>query len=247
MLRETSARLAVPLAADALRWHVAETDQEAGRALLEPYAARSALQQRLDEACGAEGWSFTLAPLGTSALVANLTVHGVTRAEVAALDAAAAPTAAALRRLADVAFSRCAAQLGLRLPFVTEHPDYWVDHDPESGEPLFEPAPVPAPVANLDDGRETVDPAPRVPRSEPPSPAATASVVEEAPAEAPAPSNPAHAMIERLIDRLNAEGLGKEAARLVVRYHGFGRTAEESRELYGKLRALLLGSGAEAP
>ena len=45
----------------------------------------------------------------------------------------------------------------------------------------------------------------------------------------------AHQVIDRLVERLRAEGLGAEAARLVVRFGGYGRNAEESRELYGKV------------
>ncbi len=50
--------------------------------------------------------------------------------------------------------------------------------------------------------------------------------------------------IERLVDRLRSEGLGREAAALVVEHGGYGRSAEEARELYRRLRALLLQKGA---
>jgi hypothetical protein len=47
-------------------------------------------------------------------------------------------------------------------------------------------------------------------------------------------------MIERLVDRLKEKGLGREAAKLVARHHG--GSADDARELYGRLRALLLES-----
>lgn len=50
--------------------------------------------------------------------------------------------------------------------------------------------------------------------------------------------------IERLVDRLRAEGLGRQAAALVVEYGGYGRSAEAARELYRRLRELLLQKGA---
>lgn len=50
--------------------------------------------------------------------------------------------------------------------------------------------------------------------------------------------------IERLVDRLRADGLGREAAALVVEHGGYGRSAEEARELYRRLRELLLQKGA---
>ncbi len=54
-------------------------------------------------------------------------------------------------------------------------------------------------------------------------------------------------VIERLMERLGAEGLGKEAARVVVEHGGYGRTPDEARDLYRKLRALLLDKGAAVP
>lgn len=46
--------------------------------------------------------------------------------------------------------------------------------------------------------------------------------------------------IDRLVERLRQEGLGLEAAKLVMNYGGYGDDAEAARELYSKLRTLLL-------
>ncbi len=47
--------------------------------------------------------------------------------------------------------------------------------------------------------------------------------------------------IDRLVDRLRDLGRSEEAARLLVEYGGYGHDPDASRELYGKLRALLKG------
>ena len=47
--------------------------------------------------------------------------------------------------------------------------------------------------------------------------------------------------IDRLVDRLRQEGLGLEAAKLLNSYGGYGNDANTARELYAKLRALLVG------
>ncbi len=46
-------------------------------------------------------------------------------------------------------------------------------------------------------------------------------------------------LIDRLVERLRQAGKGKEAARILTRYGGYGKTPEETRRLYGELRALL--------
>ncbi len=240
----------MPLAPEALRWFVAELDA-AGRARLEPYAARASLIQRLDEACGLLGWSFTLAPLGATALVGNLTLMGATRADVVN----AGPLLAE-EHAAEVTLARCAALFGLSLPYVAHDPSYWVEYDPEAHEPLYEPDPVSAAAPPLEfpsAERRTAAEAVAAPAALGRGPANAVAGSETADADA-APlgtgvavvANSGHEVIERLVERLKGSGLGKEAARLVVRYNGYGRTAEESRELYGRLRALLLKSGAEA-
>ena len=48
-------------------------------------------------------------------------------------------------------------------------------------------------------------------------------------------------MIDRLVDRLKDEGQGLAAARLLVRYGGYGKDPDTARELYAQLRALLRG------
>lgn len=252
MQSELSARLAPPLTSDALRWHVAEVEPGGARARLEPYAVREAVVERLDVACGPWGWSFTLDPLGASALVANLTVAGVTRSDVvtAPLGAAAAPPGGwppagrTFARLGEIALARCASQFGLRLPYADEAPDYWVDFDPETGEALFEPEPVPASGARGSSrAQSTAHVGAGSVVGADADPGAEGTAERQTPQAAGNPSG--HEVIERLVERLNAEGLGKDAAKLVVRYGGYGRTPEESRELYGQLRAVLLRREAE--
>ncbi|RIH88049.1 Single-stranded DNA-binding protein DdrA [Meiothermus luteus] len=51
-------------------------------------------------------------------------------------------------------------------------------------------------------------------------------------------------LIDRLLERLKQAGLGKQAAQIVVKYGGYGRYPEETRRLYGELRALLKGSAS---
>ena len=43
---------------------------------------------------------------------------------------------------------------------------------------------------------------------------------------------------------MNLACLGRQAAALVVEYGGYGRSAEAARELYRRLRELLLQKGA---
>ena len=46
-------------------------------------------------------------------------------------------------------------------------------------------------------------------------------------------------LIDRLVDALRAKGRGAEAARLIQKYGGYGKTPEETKRRYGELRALL--------
>ncbi len=62
---------------------------------------------------------------------------------------------------------------------------------------------------------------------------------EETPPEEEKPE--AYRLIDQLLERLKERGLGKEAAKIVTKYGGYGKTLEETKRLYGELRALLKG------
>lgn len=256
MPRDPWARLASPFSDAALAWRVAELDEGGALARLAPLVRASAVSARLDEVVGIAGWSFQLVPAGPDSLVGNLTVQGVTRAAV--VRAGRGPSKDP-DRAADEALSLAALRFGMRPP-VDVDAAYWVDYDPEADEPLhlpdvetIHPSP-PERVASEPGGASNVGSdagagagvavelvGAAVVDAEGPS-----AVAGEPGADARPDTRPAgaHEVIERLIERLREEGLGKEAALLVVRYQGYGRTPEESRELYGRLRALLLEKGA---
>jgi len=239
MPREPWARLAAPFSHDALAWRVAEVDEGGALARMVPMVSAVAVAARLDEVVGPAGWSFQLAALGADALVGNLTVDGVTRAAVVRVRHGPEVDPG---RFADEALSEAALRLGMRPP-VAQDAAYWVEYDVDAGEPLHLPelegAAVAGPVA------------PRAPEPDAAEDGSGVAAMAGAPAvdgaaaaQDSARGQGAHQVIERLIDRLKDEGLGKEAALLVVRYQGYGSTPEASRELYGKLRALLLEKGA---
>jgi hypothetical protein len=69
--------------------------------------------------------------------------------------------------------------------------------------------------------------------SEPPS------TTFQAPQEAEEVKPDAHKHIDALMEQLKAQGMGKEAAKAVMRYGGYGKNLDESRQLFVELRNLL--------
>jgi len=228
MRRDEWARLAAPFPAPALAWCVAKLDREAGTALLEPVVAEEAVTERLDETVGAEGWSKRLLPLGLDAVVCELELLGVRKSA----SASAFGGVFDMVRVSAWACGRAASLFGLR-PAAAGG---WVDFDAEAGEPLY--LPEPAEDAPADDAPGASEPPATGPMSEP-----AQADGDEAGLDGAARSE-GQQVIERLVERLKHEGLGREAARLVVEFGGYGRTPEEARELYRRLRELLLEKGA---
>lgn len=216
-----------------MAWFIAEVEPGGARARLEPGWATAEIARRLDAEVGVGGWSHALEGAGGAGIVCTLTIEGASRGAVAG----GLGERARLEGLAELAFTRAARRFGIAPAVMAVHDSYWVDFDEEARQPLYEPEPVPA-----------EEQAPLTPSGHAPA----ADSLEGAPNEAeggegePAPGGGAPtellAMIERLVDRLREAGLGKEAAQLVARHHGGG--PEEARELYGRLRKLLLSSGA---
>lgn len=233
MVRPSWARLAASFPPSPSTWVLRELSPDRLAARVAAVLTADAIRSRLDDVVTNEGWSFQLLPLSARAIVCNLTVEGVSRSGVYELPAGAVAGSrlGSATAIADGALAAAAAQFGMRL----EGAEEWVDHDPETGEVLL-PGLDDQAEGRLDDMTAQVAAlgASEGPRAAAPEPAPHA----DAPAADDRPE--AHQMIDRLVERLKAEGLGTAAAKLVVQYGGYGRDVEESRELYGRLRALLM-------
>lgn len=208
--------LAAPFAADDLVWRVVALSPDRLSAQVKPSLRAASVRARFNRVCGVGGWSCAFAPLGDRGLVCTLTVGGAHKAAVTPYSAEAG-----LEGTADDALAAAAALFGL-CPPVTLDELPWVDYDPEQKEPLYDPELSGA-------APEAVPEAERVP--------------EPAPEPVPAKSAGQQA-IDKLVDRLKAEGKGLGAAKLLNTYGGYGSDPAAARELYAKLRELLLGGSA---
>lgn len=262
MLRDDLPRLARPFPAVAITWFITELADEGQRARLEPMLAAAAIVERLDDTVGKDGWSQRLAPIGADGLVCELTVAEVVKSGVAGR-AAGRKGDAATRSMADAALARAAERFGMLPPLRSAggaSEGLWVDADPESGELLYTPdlheleagmdtpgfaplhgeEPAPSVAAALDSDRADAEPANADPGTADP-------VIADPVIADPVNARPdGRQVIDRLMDRLRGEGLGAEAARLVMSFGGYGRDPEEARELYRRLRELLLEKAAPA-
>lgn len=136
---------------------------------------------------------------------------------------------------------------------------------PQQGDParLLDPTDEgePAPAGSPDIAAEQSDPLPEaslpplsssdlvgardaLPRELPSQRLAPRTLAPEAESSRAAPQSAAkpagQRAIDRLLERLKDEGLGLQAAKLVVEYGGYGSDPQAARELYAQLRGLLL-------
>lgn len=222
------ALLAEPFPRFSCTWRVVEVADDLQNARLARTLTRAAIATRLDSSVGPSNWSFQLLPLGERSMVCNLSVCGVGRSGIVAVARGLLDFDA--RLLAEHALAAAAEQFGMRTGGASSA---WVDFDAETSEPLYLPE-----EDEGDDGSSV---------RAGPVPTPTQATDQPSPVAGTEPKPTGHDVIERLLDRLREEGLGKQAARLVVTHGGYGRTQAESRELYGKLRALLVGVTAVTP
>ena len=239
MGQDTWTNLAQPFPESALEWRVVRLDDEGLRAEARPQLRVDAVLRRLDDTVGVAGWSNTLTSLGSPAspqevlaLACTLTVEGVSKSAAASLGPGADAST-----LADDALVHAAERFRM-LPPADLTLSYWVDYDRENQTMLYEPSAQPVGVSAATSA-DAVD----VGTSEA---AATPSTPEvaAAPLSAPSPPKPKPAgqqAIDRLVERLKAEGQGLEVAKLVIAYDGYGTDPNAARELYAKLRELLRG------
>lgn len=219
-------------------------DAGGGRVRLAPHLAPDALRARLDETVGPAAWSIEVRAWGSDGLIAEATIHGVARAAavrvaaLAGLDADDRPIDAG-EAATGAAWSAACAAFGMRAG-VAARDDGWVDVDGERGEPLFRPDAV----GVADGGSDGAGGPPRIAGEESLPAAGTEPGAARAAAGEEAAKPQAHQVIDRLVDRLRSEGLGADSARLIAAYGGYGDDPTASRELYAKLRSLLLEHGA---
>lgn len=253
-----SASLAEPFGDGDLAWTVVEIGDGGDEVRVMPRVAVPALHGRLDAVCGVRGWSVSYTPMPGDAVACHLVIDGVTKGIVAApaLVGGAEVTAA-------IAFAQAAARFGAVPPWPPEA-SAWVACDPESYEPLHVPALAPVGPESgtaggslggpIDGGARDGVPD-RAPDAAPDAASAVAAVGDDAAAAAtdamlgttPAAAKPeGQQMIDRLIERLKAQGQGLAAARILVRHGGYGKDPQAARELYAELRLLLLGAATDA-
>ncbi len=214
-----------------------------------------ALRQRLDDELGVAGWSVRFEGLVGGAVACHLIVEGVTKGAVAAPGVVGGAAATA-----DVAFAAAADLLGLRPP-VPHGASFWLPCDPETLEPLHPPdldglaevgpggagpavAMAPTTTAAPNAAQEPTGDRPAADDA-PPAPVEPAQAPGVlAPSDGNAAKPTGQQMIDRLVERLKGEGQGLAAARLLVKYGGYGKDPEAARELYAHLRELLLTAPA---
>lgn len=209
---------------------MAEFDAATAEALLRPRLRPGAIRARLDEAAGAAGWSVRFA-LGEGAVACTLEVEGVARSAVVAVIRGAGGGA---EEAADRALARAAEDFGLLAP--SAGAERRVPYDEATGEVLLD-----------DDAGGALGPdevaQAAVGVADEPAPLGEAPDLTREAAEARGVPAEGQRMIDRLVERLKDEGQGLAAARLLVRYGGYGKDPTAARELYRELRALLVRTG----
>ena len=214
--------LAAPFATTDVQWRVVKLSEDGASAQVRPQLPLSAVTARLDTVLGVEGWSHVFRALGERGLACTLSVGSVHKSAVAAYN-----ELHTLEQTAEDALIAAAGLFGLHPSvLVAELP--WVEYDAEGGQILYEPDPLVPDEGGLSSASGMAD---------------VGGLPAEPPSVAAAPTKSAgQQAIDKLVDRLKAEGRGLEAAKLLNAFGGYGSDPQTARELYAKLRELLLGA-----
>lgn len=236
--------LAAPFAPTDLTWRVVKLSPDGLSAQVRPQLPLVVVTARLDAVLGVDGWSHDFAALGERGLSCTLTVGAAHKSAAIAYSELRGPEEAA-----EDAFVAAAGLFGLQATvLLTELP--WVDYDAEQKDILYAPdlgAAQDLPQLGRNAPQEAVAPETPAPEmSVPEAPVPETAMGAEAPSPPPSesPKSAGQQAIDKLVDRLKAEGRGLQAARLLNTYGGYGSDPQAARELYAKLRELLLGGSA---
>lgn len=256
-------KLAEPFPAGEVQWRVEALSKDKRRAMVVPYVDARTVLDRLDEVLGPSGWADSYEVLEAKeanyAVRCRLTLLDIAKEDVGEGDSLKAAFSDALKR--------AAVKFGIGR-YLYRLDKQWVDHDPDSGrfkapELGVGEHPTPPPPRSSQTASRPQPTEPPQPRSEPADPQRAEPAVQPRVKVSP-PTEPARSqqveptdippspqpesakpepqeLIDRLIERLKEAGLGKQSALIVTKYGGYGKTPDETRRLYGELRALLKG------
>ncbi len=199
----------------AREWRVIELSNDKQQARVRPQLKYPELSERLNTVFGLDAWSFKFVPVADQAIICELRLEGVSKSAIVSFKQSWQDAVSA----AYDAFVYAAEAFGLSTG-LDVNLQYWVDYDLENQSILFEPE-----IESKETDSAKLDPRPLISEE--------SSVLD---AEKPQGQQ----AIDRLLDRLKQEGLGLQAAKLLINYNGYGENPEEARELYSQLRALLV-------
>lgn len=226
-----------------IEWRIMELSEDLSQAQVRPQLSYGVVIEHLDTLLGKAGWSFSHYPIGDKSLSCTLSIGAVDKSVSKSVVLSIGNDA---ERSSRDALVQAAEYFGIVSGIdTTQH--YWVDYDPEAKDILFEPEYDQGFVEDasgrefsgfpLDTGQEVVE---ELDMSKFSGPLVD---IDQELAEDHSKTE-GQQKIDRLVERLKADGMGLQVAKLTVQYGGYGNNPDEARILYGKLRELLISKSA---
>ena len=213
-MQDVWARLAAPFPAEATVWLMTEMSSVHRQVRVRSQVSFDAITTRLDSEVGVDGWSNTFIVPGDGILGCALTIGKTTKSAIVG-----ALGGEVTEQMGHISFVRAAELFGMKPTQGTEY--VWIDYD-EGNSPSPNDPWVTTITPQKFDGNSSLQ---------------TVGISRE---NIGSQKSEGRIAIDRLVDRLRDSGRGEEAAGLLIEFGGYGNDAETARELYGKLRALLL-------
>ncbi len=222
-----------------IEWRIMELSEDLSQAQVRPQLSYDVVIEHLNSTLGKAGWSFSYCTIGDKALGCSLSIGSSDKAISKSVVLSVGHDAEQSSRDALV---QAAEYFGIVSGAdITQH--YWVDYDPEAKDILFEPEYEQAQIEDiaskefsgfpLDTGQDVVEELDMSKFSGP-------LVDLDNDADEDHSKTEGQQKIDRLVERLKADGMGLQVAKLTVQYGGYGNNPDEARILYGKLRDLLI-------
>ncbi|MEM7737134.1 MAG: hypothetical protein AAF267_15230 [Deinococcota bacterium] len=215
-----------------LVWRVVELADDEHHARVRPQLDMLAVRARLNTVLTPTGWSYRFDPVN-GAISCTLSLGELSRAALVSLNS---PVPLDTNTRAHDAFVYAAEGFGI-LPPADVTAQYWVEFDAEQRTILYEPELLPGLVSGSSPELASLGEA---------SPANEQLVADSKPLtdSKPVVKSEGQQAIDKVMERLNAQGQGLEAAKLAITYNGYGDNPDMAREFYGKLRDLLMAESS---